>query len=559
MAEYANFKILLDDPAQTPGLGFDAYADALASIVAGSRAEFAVGIFGTWGSGKTTLMRAIERAVEGLLKDRDCDDIVTVWFTAWRYEKEAHLIVPLLDVLREELERRPAVDPSGAKSAARKAAEAVARAGLAFLAGVKLSAKTPGLEASWEPSKTIEVLQRPDEVKANEPLSFYHAAFGMLRKAISDFSADGKRRIVVFVDDLDRCLPENALDVLESMKLFFDVEGFVFVVGLDQTIAELAVVHKYAKQGTPSPGTPVSGTDYIKKIFQVPFALPRIRTDQLREYLNHISNYISLDAAFPDDQVDDFDANVRPHLAFLSGDDIVNLREVKRLINTYVLQMKMLAPRLLGALDPNVVLALQCLSFRPDWGELYDHLAADPQLFQRTFKPAPRNAEPPPTVWLSGVKVTVPSEFVDYIRGPAAPLLETPDLRSYVSAAESTHSADPSILEVQGMLGPLRQVLEHLPTRNDPSLIRDIRKRLSRMLEVAARRRTIDPELEASIKGVMMELDQIAAAGSRPNAELVDGSDVLIGAAMERIATRLGALDRRLRELRRQASIGALA
>jgi predicted KAP-like P-loop ATPase len=312
MVGYADFTVLLDDPAQTPGLGFNAYADALAGIVAHSRAEFAVGIFGTWGSGKTTLMRAIKARLEGR------DDIVSVWFTAWRYEKEPHLIVPLLDVVREELERRAAkagqASADADKSPSRKAAEAVARAGRAFLAGVTLSAKVPGLEGSWEPSKTIEALQS-GEVKASDPLSFYHAAFVMLRQAISDFSDGGARRIVVFVDDLDRCLPANALDVLESMKLSFDVEGFVFVVGLDQEIAELAVLHKYAKQGTASAGTPVSGTDYIKKIFQLPFTLPRIGTAQLQEYLNSVSR----NAALQGDQASDFDANVRPHLEFLSG------------------------------------------------------------------------------------------------------------------------------------------------------------------------------------------------------------------------------------------------
>ena len=156
MVDYADFTILLDDPAQTPGLGFDAYAEALEGIVAHSRAEFAVGIFGTWGSGKTTLMRAIEARL------KRHSDIVTVWFTAWRYEKEEHLIVPLLDVLREELERRAVADSAAgqvAASPARRAAEAVARAGRAFLAGVRLSAKAAGLEASWEPSKTIEALQ----------------------------------------------------------------------------------------------------------------------------------------------------------------------------------------------------------------------------------------------------------------------------------------------------------------------------------------------------------------------------------------------------------------
>jgi hypothetical protein len=64
-------------------------------------------------------------------------------------------------------------------------------------------------------------------------------------------------------------MPSNALDVLESMKLFFDVPGFVFVVGLDQAIVERAVAYKYRME----PGRPdaelwvaqVSGTDYVKK------------------------------------------------------------------------------------------------------------------------------------------------------------------------------------------------------------------------------------------------------------------------------------------------------
>jgi ABC-type phosphonate transport system ATPase subunit len=551
MAGYADFTILLDDPAQMPGLGFGAYAEALAGIVAHSRAEFAVGIFGTWGSGKTTLMRAIEDRL------KPQSDIVTVWFTAWRYEKEEHLIVPLLDVLREELERRAVEETVAGQAAAsptRRAAEAVARAGRAFLAGVKLSAKAVGVEASWEPAKTIEALQS-DEIKASDPLSFYHAAFVMLRQAISDFSAGGSRRIVVFVDDLDRCLPANALDVLESMKLFFDVEGFVFVVGLDHAIAELAVLHKYAEQdnrfaqrdGGTSKDTTVSGTDYIKKIFQVPFTLPRIDTNQLQEYLSCVSR----NAAFRPEQLQDFDSNVRRHFDFISGDNTVNPREVKRLINTYVLQMKMLAPRLHAALDPNVVLALQCLSFRPDWRELYDQLAADPQLFQQTFRPILNEA--PPAVWLSGVKVAVPSQFIDYLRGPAGQLLHTSDLGSYVSAAESTYSSDPSILEAQSILGQIRQKVEELPTSDDPKLPYEIQSLLTRIREdIVQRRRYKDPDLDANIDTAHRQLNRIVTAKTSdtdPNVKDVED-------AIARMTAPLEALDRRLREMRRQATMG---
>lgn len=56
---YAEFRILLDTPSTNPGLGFDHYAEALATVVRNSDPRFAVGIFGDWGSGKTTLMDAI--------------------------------------------------------------------------------------------------------------------------------------------------------------------------------------------------------------------------------------------------------------------------------------------------------------------------------------------------------------------------------------------------------------------------------------------------------------------------------------------------------------------
>ena len=92
-----DYRILLDEPAERPALRFDEYARAFAGIIRQSGPRFAVGIFGDWGSGKTTLMRAIQHSLE------DDQTVVTLWFNAWRYEREPHLIVPLLDTLREEL------------------------------------------------------------------------------------------------------------------------------------------------------------------------------------------------------------------------------------------------------------------------------------------------------------------------------------------------------------------------------------------------------------------------------------------------------------------------
>src|SRR5215207_5703044 len=291
-----DYKMILDLPSKDPKLAFDQYARAFKDIIENSDPQFAIGIFGGWGSGKTTLMQAIEAQLNK-------DLVIPVRFSAWRYEKEEHLIIPLLDELRESLlawsERH-----ADAGDSARKTAVTVGKVMRSLLAGLSLKAGVPGvIEATLDANQMLsEAESREDYDKL--PQSFYHASFRALSDAFKDFVNDNpNRRIVVFIDDLDRCLPEGALQVLESMKLFFDLEGFVFVVGLDQTVVEWLIDSRYRstagltrrretsnrrtagvdREELSDPTTrgviveeevgsfQVKGADYIKKIFQVPF------------------------------------------------------------------------------------------------------------------------------------------------------------------------------------------------------------------------------------------------------------------------------------------------
>jgi hypothetical protein len=68
----------------------------------------------------------------------------------------------------------------------------------------------------------------------NDKNFFYPQASGYLQRAMAKLREhDKKYRIVVFIDDLDRCTPEKALEILESIKSFFDIEGIIFVLALN--------------------------------------------------------------------------------------------------------------------------------------------------------------------------------------------------------------------------------------------------------------------------------------------------------------------------------------
>ncbi len=94
-------------------------------------------------------------------------------------------------------------------------------------------------------------------------------------EVVKDFTNDGK--LVVFIDDLDRCLPENAITVLESLKLFIGNAHCIFVLGMDHSIVEAGIKIRYGDDKTL-----ITGRNYLDKIIQVPFFLPPVLDENLR-------------------------------------------------------------------------------------------------------------------------------------------------------------------------------------------------------------------------------------------------------------------------------------
>jgi hypothetical protein len=544
---YERFQILLDGPAPADNLGlnFDDYAAALAEIIVHSQPQFAVGIFGVWGSGKTTLMRAVEHNLtNGPFADAAIaagqKDVIPVWFNAWRYEKEPHLIIPLLDTIREAfvtwVDEHPTTNADDL-GRAMKVASMMSRAAHALLAGLTIKAGVPGaVEASLDANKAVTAWKEgadPVRSKAQEPQSFYHASFLGLRAAVEQFGQAGAKRIVVFVDDLDRCLPTSALDVLESMKLFFDLSGFVFVVGLDDAVIVRAVEEKYGVTGDGA-APAVSGANYIKKIFQVPFSVPRIDQVQLNAFLEAVIAGSDLD---PEQQAD-LRTSVWPHLPALTGDGTVNPREVKRFVNAYTMQMKMLERKLRPAQPvANIVLALQALYFREDWRRFYDLLVSDPTDFQQSIADAVKDGDA--SLTLGAEVVPLPASLRFYLAGPGNSLL-TSKLDVYVSSLETAVSSNPAFLEVLTRLGQLRRALaNHASPTDIAELLLDLARHQDR-LSVSPTPASVDLtnrfiQIRALAERLPMSTDEVYA----------DLPDQITGMEID------------LRELRRSSGVGA--
>lgn len=236
--------IVADTPSANPHLGFEAYAEAIAGAVRGGRPpQFTIGIYGAWGSGKSSLLNAIHAELE------QCEDVLPVAFDAWRYERADHIILPLLNAVHNQI---PKLNDPALTGKVRQALESVIRS-ISFNIGPLTI--NPG--AALLPQSTSSNYTEAMDAAYVRPYADMRAIGTALER----------RRIAVLIDDLDRCSPDKVVALLEAINLVMDVPGFVFVIALDYDVLVKAVGMKYPHS---------SGHVFIEKMVQVPFRVPRL-------------------------------------------------------------------------------------------------------------------------------------------------------------------------------------------------------------------------------------------------------------------------------------------
>lgn len=287
-------------------LGVKEYSESLTEFIKHCDTPLTIALQGDWGSGKTSLMNLIR---ENLISMKD-KKIYTIWFNTWQYSQfslQDNLAFSMLNHFIDEFKSDKAKETTRTLSKLYKFGKA-AVVGLASVAGMGDAAK-----------------QAMDQLREDD----FDAAFHIkkiknnLEELVQDkIDSEKVDRIIVFIDDLDRLLPEKAVELLEVFKLFLDIPHCVYVLACDYHVVAQGLKRKFG-MGSDE----LKGKSFFDKIIQLPFSMPLGQYD-VENYIESLLKKIGIE--YDKDDIVSYVDMVNYSVGF-------NPRTMKRLFNSLML------------------------------------------------------------------------------------------------------------------------------------------------------------------------------------------------------------------------------
>ena len=321
-----------DEATTNDRLNRSQYAQAFARVAEQCDTPLVIGLYGGWGVGKTSLMKLIEEKL-------DAARTRTVWFDVWRQQFDESAALALVHTV---------IDRFGMQQEAKKLVTVIAAA----FGSMMLKATT----AHTLSLKDIDELGRrfeEEHFQVREARTRLHQHF---RQLIEKAQGKPKRRIVFFIDDLDRCMPPQILSMLESLKLYLNLPGCVYFVGVDRHALERSIQYHYK-------GLELSEISYLDKVVQLPFTIPPIAPESMVSFVDPLLS-----------------ESLKPCQGLLMKGLGSNPREIKRFINTLTLNHQLASGLHIPGYDPTVLALLLLIQYRNPG--LYRLLARQPTLLR---------------------------------------------------------------------------------------------------------------------------------------------------------------------------------
>jgi len=320
--------VLTDEPTREDRLGRRPLARVFADLANACQTPLVVGVYGTWGSGKTTFLQLVEGELDAAASS-------PVWFNAWQHDQDQAPAVSLLHAMVDALQLGG------------EFRQALAEVAVAF--GSVLLQKTTTL--SLDNLAKVKSLLDEESFRVRDARSKLKVHFA---KVLHGARNKGHKRIVFFIDDLDRCAPVTVLRILEAIKLYFNSEGCVFFLGFDRDSIEATITSTGVRAGG-------SEAQYLDKMIQLPFFLPPVADATFRGFVSRLLP-ADLGTCLP---------------VVLAGLDH-NPRSAKRFVNNLILRHRLAVKLQIPNYDPRLLaLLLLVEQLQP---QLFRTISADPGL-----------------------------------------------------------------------------------------------------------------------------------------------------------------------------------
>ena len=421
-----------DNIAERDYLGFDVHAELIKGLIdEPGMLPITIGVFGDWGSGKSSIMESLRKAYD----IENEKSTVCLQFNGWVLEGYDDAKAALIESILKRFEENKSL-PQKAKAKLKKLSKSVKwMRAIGF--GVKnvavplvAASLTGGLSLGpqifeWIKSHVSDPQQIADAVKdldfdkfkekyLNEDAEVsIEEQYQVVRKFRDDFKEmldeSNVNKLIVLIDDLDRCLPDRIIDNLEAIKLFLNVENTAFVIGADQRIVRDAIRHRYkdliARDEEEENKRVV--VDYLEKLIQIPYNLPKLSESEVETYITLLFSEDEFGKDEMDDVINAFkeyrksdrysvfgieqvklvvtDPKARKRLEekvtlisklspLIAGNLDGNPRQIKRFLNTFMLRKKLADVAKLTDFKVDVLAKLMILEY------------AEPRLFSELYR-----------------------------------------------------------------------------------------------------------------------------------------------------------------------------
>jgi hypothetical protein len=273
------------DPFKNDVLDRKANIEILTQFITSYEQSIVLCIDAGWGQGKTTFIKMWQQYLKN-------QDIPTIYFNAWESDYTDDALIALIGEIGLSIQELVGEDKTTAEKIIGRIYKLVAnftKAAAPTIANLGIKAASGGLISADEISTAFGNLS---ESLVKEQITRYEESrktLGSFKEALSELArcyadGDAHKPLVIFIDELDRCRPNFAIEVLEKAKHLFNVDNIVFVLATDKTQLGHSIRAVYGQ------GLDVNG--YLRRFIDFDYLLPSpVKSD----YIISLAKQLGLD------------------------------------------------------------------------------------------------------------------------------------------------------------------------------------------------------------------------------------------------------------------------